>query len=80
MSFRKPRVHLAGKSNADLRTISATPVKVRIPIQERTFAKIPNSFREQIENPIEKSIKRYKSWNKKVKNNPVYDHLRRTSA
>ena len=61
MCYRKPRVHLTGKSNADIRTISTTPIKDRIPIQERSLLTVSNSLIRQAEDPIETSMKTYKS-------------------
>ena len=66
MSFRKTRVHLMGKSNADARTISTSPVSNRLPLHEKqplnTSAMITRT-----ENPIERSILKYKTWSKKTK-------------
>ena len=67
MSFKKPRVHLTGKSNADVRTISTTPNKVRIPVHERTIVQTSSSFTQSGENPIEASMQKYKTWNKKIR-------------
>ena len=61
MSYRKTRVHFTGKSNADVRTISATPIKDRIPIQERSFMLSSTSFNQQGEDPIEMSMQKYKT-------------------
>ncbi|OMJ66253.1 hypothetical protein SteCoe_36964 [Stentor coeruleus] len=69
MSYRKARVHMTGKSNADVRTISTSPLRARIPIQERSFVQTSTSFtKNQAEDPIDLSIQKYKTWNKKVKN------------
>lgn len=67
MSFKRPRVHLTGKSNADVRTISTTPVKTRIPIHERTFVMPSPAFNKLGEDPIETSMQKYKTWNKKIR-------------
>ncbi|OMJ67106.1 hypothetical protein SteCoe_35818 [Stentor coeruleus] len=68
MCYRKARVHQTGKSNADVRTISASPLSIRIPIQERSFVQTSTSFVKNIgENPKDLSIQKYKTWNKKLK-------------
>ncbi|OMJ84262.1 hypothetical protein SteCoe_14685 [Stentor coeruleus] len=68
MCYRKPRLHQTGKSNADVRTISSSPLSVRISIQERSFVQTSTSFIKQInEDPRDLSIQKYKTWNKKLK-------------
>lgn len=71
MSFRKPRVHLTGKSNADARTISANPLKGRVPLMERSFVQNSSLFVEDIGNPIENTMQKYKTWNKRMKGTNV---------
>lgn len=68
MCYRKARVHQTGKSNADVRTISASPLSIRMPIQERSFVQTSTSFVKHIgEDPRDLSIQKYKTWNKKLK-------------
>ena len=66
MSFRKTRVHLMGKSNADARTISTSPVGNRLPLHEKQSLNT-SAIIARTENPIERSILKYKTWSKKTK-------------
>ena len=66
MSFRKTRVHLMGKSNADVRTISSSPIRTRLPLHDKPL--LNTSANTTLpENPIESSILKYSTWNKKPK-------------
>lgn len=67
MSFRKTRVHLTGKSNADGRTITTSPIRTRPALHEKTVLNSSALIITPAEDPIEKSILKYKSWNKKLK-------------
>ena len=67
MSYRKPRVHQTGKSNADVRTISTTPVRDRIPLHERSFVQNTSPLGLSCADPIENTMQKYKTWNKKMK-------------
>lgn len=67
MSFRKTRVHLTGKSNADGRTVTTSPIRTRPALHEKPILNSSALILTQSKDPVENSILKYKTWNKKLK-------------
>jgi Ca2+-binding EF-hand superfamily protein len=56
-----------GKSNADVRTISTSPIRARAALHEHRSLNTSATIARQVENPIETSILKYQAWSKKTK-------------